>query len=1144
MIAELVFRVSADRDAASKWLEGIKQPGLYNFNTGREWKNLSPFSDRIGLNRLKAALGCGLKPTTAVPSSNNASYQGNVIFERHLVRFANIWGKGWKNERVSQDTIIRGIQPAFSLFLKGHTETRDWHGWYELEGAAVDFYKFAIRAVSQHGTPCISALAEAFKTHWQNHYWPTSWRREIALALYRAGDSKEVLIDSLDRVAQQIAEEDDIYARVSEYTDMAIIWAKIGEAQRAKKLLPKILKGSFGIYHRKDRQFSHWVSWLGRVANQHPELVQDDIRKFSAALVNLELSGRGRGIQEAAGDLIAITTSWNIEYGFKLVNWLFDKKGLNYGPGLTGLLQGMLNRNNPPCQEITIVTNKLLIPFEEYNPSNLPELLAYSCHKFSPAPDAVEQVRSIANSISTNLLPSNRYAWWEGIVRGLRKAGRDQLEYTSKAMTVPREKYVTHEPSLILHKNEKLAEEEARLKVNSVESLLDLIRTVKSTDHFRWLALIEPYLDVIDISQLGELYDLISPFDPQHNAVAAIANKFAEVGEMDKANTILASLLDSSDPKGWDLHWDGGSRQSTFKTLIAIDPSKWRPKALECLVNDYIGEYRFPSSLIWNLEEIVDIIFDKPELPLIWQEIANHIFQLSDFVDITELPTLQTDNNTDLVDVDYLIRFTFKLLDIAVPELAYMAHQAIIGFVGVSQNRKVLTEALKAPLSQIGLPQVKALSALQDIVDEYTDFVATFKAEISALCASNDLCVRFMALELASNLSIDATPVPEDRSKLPFAYKIELPKLENTEEAIPFSAIAPGETFPDFCDPLEMIRPLSNEAELIGTMAGIPLQNITTRTSDLMRLLVPEKRWNKVAEEEYREWMKGIELQLTYHRLRPQIAKLALSHVACELMDAGRISPSDARLLGALFRRSDSYMLPIEPNERPGFIEVPNAKTSGVSRNHNKWLENTSAALSHFQITDNQDRVILGELTKWCWLDWDKPSETRLSMVCHSGWPNGDTPIYPSSFFPSMMRWTANDYPNIKEGILKSSSVIYGSPGYVDHGGTKWLALNPMVGFSLNWSMAPDGLFRWLDDSGEIMAESIFWKDGPIGRQPPKMDDVCSDGWLVVATLAAVDAIRQLTGTETIKINAVVRSYGNNPYALKYETAETRNQWA
>ena len=123
-----------------------------------------------------------------------------------------------------------------------------------------------------------------------------------------------------------------------------------------------------------------------------------------------------------------------------------------------------------------------------------------------------------------------------------------------------------------------------------------------------------------------------------------------------------------------------------------------------------------------------------------------------------------------------------------------------------------------------------------------------------------------------------------------------------------------------------------------------------------------------------------------------------------------------------------------------------------------------------------------------------------------------------------MMHWSASDYPEIS-ATDEPSLVIYGTGSYIDHGGLEWLALNPSIGFSLGWSLSPEGIFRWIDENGEIMIESIYWKDGPISRQPPKMDDICSNGWLVVASPEAIDKIREVIG-EVVRVNAVVRSYG------------------
>jgi len=1140
LVAELDYRTNGRVGENKKWLENSEQPKLYKHGLHGQWKNLSPFADRIRLNRLLAASGQDVDPVKVVPKGSDERYTGNVLFERALVRFSSIWGRGWAGEKLLPSLIVQEIKPSFDLFRKPYSQTKDWIGWYEFESAAIDYFNFVIRATSQHGHDCILALADAFREDWDRRYWPTSWRREIAFTLYKEGYDRDGLVDVLDRIEKEIPDFDEIHSKISEYYELSIIWSKIGEPGRATSLVPKVFMGSFGIHHRKDRQFSHWVSWLGRLVNQYPDLAYDEICRFSLALVNLEQSGNGRGTQEAGLDLIAIATTWNPQHGLKLLRWLFDHKGLHYAPGLTGLLSGMLDRSDPPFKEISVTARKLLIPFEEYNPSDLPKKLV--SHRLLSSNNGVTgEVEELITSIRTHLLPSNRYSWLEGVALGVRDAGLDNSSYASMAISTPQEKHVTHEPSLTLNTGEKLTDEEAQLKVNSAESLFQLLRSVESDEYFRWMNLIQPFLAGMSVHQLDELHKVLKPFNPDNNVVSCIAGELSSRGEIDKANKLLEGLFDNSDAKGWDLHWDGGSRQSIFKALVEIDAKQWRPKAIACLVDDYIGEFRYPSSLVWNLEEIVDILFEDKDVLPIWKEIKDHVYQLDDFEQGAEKPPTLLDDIEVKAHASLLIEFAFEVFDVGIPELGNMAHQAIVDLSKIEENWPEVRRQVANRIGKVGLTQIKVMSLLSSLADDFKGFVLQFENEISSLCASEDFSVRMVALDLSSRLEIEGRLPPEDRSKLPLAYELELPEISNRKEAIPFSAIRPGETFPDIDDPIELLRPLLTEAKLVADMSNVPFENLAYRVSEFMKTLVPENEWNKQAEEAYRNWMEGFGLKLTYHRLRPKVSKLALSYVVCELWDAGRIPPQGIDLLEAIFKRSDELLLALEPTIRPECIAVPKAKDRVISHNHDEWLGDIEQGITQFVDSIETGEQIIGELTTWSWLDWDLPTEIRMSTVCHPEW-NSDVDVKsPSTLFPSMMHWSAIDYPEIT-ATNEPSLVIYGTGSYIDHGGLEWLALNPSIGFSLGWSISKEGLFRWVNHKGDIMVESIYWKDGPISRQPPKMDDICSNGWLVVASNEAIAKIRENIGN-AVKANAVVRSYGRGTYDPTTHFTRQRVNW-
>ncbi|WP_028305187.1 ATP-binding protein [Oceanospirillum maris] len=1140
LVAELDYRANGSIEKTKEWFVSFEQPELYKHGIHGQWKNLSPFADSIRLNRLRAALGQGVDPVKVVPKAGEEKYTGSVLFERALVRFSSIWGRGWAGEKLLPSFIVKEIKSSFDLLRKPYNQTRDWIGWYEFESAAVDYFNFAIRATAQHGHDCILALADAFRKDWDNRYWPTGWRREIAFTLYKEGYGRDRLVDVLDQIEKEIPGFDDIHSKISEYYELSIMWSKIGKPDRAASLLPKIFKNSFGIYHRKDRQFSHWVSWLGKLIKQYPDLAYDEICRFSLALVNLEQSGNGRGTQEAGLDLITIVTGWNPQYGLKLLRWLFDHKGLDYAPGLTGLLSGMLDSSSPPLKEISVMSRKLLIPFEEYNPSDLAKKLVSRCCQSSDN-DVSDEVEELITSIKTHLLPSNRYSWLEGLALGVREAGLDNSFYASMAISTPQEKHVTHEPSLTLKSGEKLTDEEAQLKVNSSENLFQLLRTVESADYFRWMNLIQPFLKGMSVSQLEELHKLLKLFNPDNNVISCIASAFYSHGEADKANSLFEDLFDNSDAKGWDLNWDGGSRHLVFKALVEIDAKQWRPKALASLVDDYIGEYRYPSNLIWNLKEIVEILFEDEDVLPIWKEIKEHAYQLDAFEQNAEKSPALLDDIGEKEDASLLILFAFDMLDVAIPELGVMAHQAIVDLAKIEVNWLGIRRQISNRIDKIGLTQVKIMSLLSSLTKDFKEFVLQFKGEISSLCASEDFSVRMTALDLASRLEIEGKPPSEERSKLPLAYELELPEINNIKEAIPFSAIRLGETFPDVDDPIELLRPLLTEAKLVAKMSSVPFENLIYRASDFMKTLVPKNEWDKQAEEDYRNWLEGIGLKLTYHRLRPKVAKLALSYVVCELLDAGRIPPQGIELLRDIFKRSDELLLALEPGIRPECIVVPKAKDREISHKRDEWLEDTEQGITQFVDRLDTGKQIIGELTTWSWLDWDLPTEVRMSTVCHPEWNDDVEVTSPYAFFPSMKYWSASHYPKITF-TDEPSLVIYGTGAYIDHGGLEWLALNPSIGFHLGWSVSDEGLFRWINENGDVMVESISWKDGPISRQPPKMDDLCSNGWLVVASVEAVKKLREFIG-EASRVNAIVRSYGRGTYDPITSSSQQRGNW-
>ncbi len=1123
VVSEFHLNQALDPEGSRAWLEGIEQPAVYNNEYSSEWDYLAPFAARIRLNRLLAAHGLESDPALIVPFEKKNRSRG-VIYERGLVRFAQIWGKAWAGEPVSKHAILQDLKPLFRLMTISRPDSEDWASWYPFERSAINFFDFVIRASAEHGAECLDAVVDAFLQEWSRTRWPPAWRKGVALSLYKEGADTDVIKAILEDVEEETSALDDVLSRITEFNDLALAWASIGESQHSKRLVPRIFEGSFGIYHRKDRQYTSWVRWLGRVVKLIPAAItQQDISRFSSALVSLQKSRNGRGTQEAASELMATVASWNPGYGYKLRGWLHNHGGLCYVPGITGMLIGLLDDAKTDLDGISSIIRRMLIPFEEHNPS---EVLKLHVNRYcvSRPNDAQAEIELLVQCIKTHSLPSNRSALFQDIALAMRDAGLSNVWVADLAMSTPRNKYVTSEPYVQLASNERLNSDQVCLKASNAEEFIVIVESINEAKYFPWESIIGPYLEQMTVPQIHRLYEALSDHSPSIKVITTIANHLVKQGKVDQATELVTGLIEQSDPRGWSLNWDGGSRLSLYQLLVDINQDKWRHMAIESFVVDYIGDHRYPGNLILYLDEISSTICPESDLPVVWDEIKEHVYQLDCFNDDTEVPPDFSPGSEALDAKEVLVKVVFELFDLDVPEIALMAHKSIIDLSKSEDNWRYIRNEILNRIQAPGLIQAKALSILQSLASLGNDLIFKFKDDIEGLCSSSDYSVRIICESLAPHLKISRYNLKAKSNHLPLAYQIELAKVDFGKEALPISAMAPGEILLDVDDPVELIRPLLSLASLISKCSGIPIENIAFRAADLMKSLVPPESWNKSAEATFKGWLEHMELKLTYSRLKPRIAKYALSHVVAELIDAQKIPSQAIQILKIMLSRSDELLLLAEPVNRPECVFIPDDGNHAITHSHNAWLSNIKLNDMEFAREVHNDTKIVAEMTHWIWLDWNTPSEYRLSAVGYADLAPAGFLESPSDFFPCSMLWRADSYPHIV--VKEPSLAILGTGGYSEHGHYNWLALNPEVGFSLGWQPSSTGLFRWEDQHGAMMAESIYWKDGPIARLPPKFDDLCSEGWLVIASDAGMQQLTAVLGDEAVKTNMVIRTVG------------------
>jgi hypothetical protein len=193
----------------------------------------------------------------------------------------------------------------------------------------------------------------------------------------------------------------------------------------------------------------------------------------------------------------------------------------------------------------------------------------------------------------------------------------------------------------------------------------------------------------------------------------------------------------------------------------------------------------------------------------------------------------------------------------------------------------------------------------------------------------------------------------------------------------------------------------------------------------------------------------------------------------------------------------DPVRLTRRPSARP--VEIPAAAHGeNTHPSTDQWL-----ALIDTALEDAPDRTgglhVLAEETTLRRLAWDLPGEHRYQVIGPRGlaaWTDGVVIVDGLS---------ADDYADFSPDGEGHAKLIVQS-----HHATarlNWLAVNPEIARGLGW-VPSDRLFGWDGSDGAPMVHSVWWQDGSLRQSPPSFEDEVGEGWLVLATAAALTQLK------------------------------------
>jgi len=1145
-VAELVFRMGQDRDTALRLIDRMAQLSPYNPLDYGSHAAINAFSPRLRRCRLLSALGKPIAPDDAVPEAKQDYDVGTVLFERMIVRIANVWGRAWAGEPLTSGQIVRELFPALVVFDRPWTETQHWHSWYSFRTGAADYFLWVIACAAAHSIDCVRAIGQFFRSRWEQdrslERWPVAWRRAVALQLFSPTDDIADLVRDLDKLEERTGRSGDPQERIADILAHAKAWIIAREPVRARAVLPNIHRTSFGIWHRKDDQLTVWGRWLARAVFLEPELAGKRIRSYAGAVALCHSERRGGARSAPARLLLRTAVTWRPSIAATLRNWLLDNAGADYDTTIEGLLLGALDAD--PCQIelISIILRYILIPFQHSCNKSLANLYVARLYKFRSADDTKIAIKELVSALARYAFPSIRGDWVAAVLDGVRRAGDDGSWLPRAPAAEPENIDELDRPIFTLSTGETVDEKALLDRISTPASLVNTMTEVISGD-IPWQTAVgrldQPFRP-IEAAAIAQML-CGSPATPF--VLTEIADRLLREGHREQAVCVYRAAIERSNSYGWHRFYDGGSKLEPFLQLLRSDNARYHIEAFSAFVSDLIEDQASFAWMLRDLDTYLPILFAvDPPIAALFEEIEHHYLQLHEFGTGTDLPPADLAGAESSIP-EMLIRLLFSELERPIQELNAYAHRAVCEIIIASaDNDQAVAAILSEWLEDSDDLQLRALALLRDTAQGRPDFCMKFAKCLERLYVSNSIAIRRLAGELARALGVGPRGGKPRGLRLSPIYTLELPALAYAETRTGILHAEAGEPLAEIPDPLEMVASCREGLDAIAVASRIPLQNLVARMLQLMREVAPVESWNRQAEEHLLEWLRGIRLETAYRRPRADACLRAFARICAELWDARWIGQSVLASVRHLIDRRDTVFSLREPASRPPELPVPFGIELKASK-QDDWLEGAGLAATKGIAWLNDGRYMLAEQSQFVRLEWSVPTERRYSALVHPDWPVSDQHERHPRLFPWRPEWIPAGYPTLPRAADVPTTVISGSVLGLDVLPTGWLALNPVIAEACGWRPSSRHLFGWWNGDGELMVESVWWKDGSLSRHPPRFNDVCSEGFLVLASASALTAIVEACGYVE-RVDVVNRSWkpsGRSDDQSEFTTAINRS---
>ncbi len=407
--------------------------------------------------------------------------------------------------------------------------------------------------------------------------------------------------------------------------------------------------------------------------------------------------------------------------------------------------------------------------------------------------------------------------------------------------------------------------------------------------------------------------------------------------------------------------------------------------------------------------------------------------------------------------------------------LTQMARVAAIEIASVERGAKVLTALLHRLLNT---GQTFALEAAQIAWEcrSVGGLTNCLDQLVTSMAASGDVAIRKTAELLAIELDF---VIPEKHNELPPVYLLAFPKDSSLEEFEPPSGVSSSSSGLYSEDVSSWTWVLEDPMRIASKARGIRLSNLRHRAAQLMSRNGGTRAFGPDAVRAQMSKLRRLSLHTSYKKLLSSAALEAMREVLGELVTADSIN---LRVVPLITIRSGAYSPIVRtrgPAKRPTGIASVSIPDVFGSHDDGKWVDGVSydlvepyiAGYSVLAATATHERSFRNE-------SWLSEQYFGPLIDVESGNLFEHIQYLPKVVLTDRFEIT---YSKTSPGaVARPQPIMAGSIDFNE------LMMCPIVAAELGWSPDSNDAVTFKDSNNEVVACTMYWRDGGAGLERRK----------------------------------------------------------